>query len=308
MDHKKKSLRETINIITKKHLKKFKTFIFGQNLLGVGQVDNTLPKNLKEKDGIIDLPMADVAGGGIVTGAALASRSRPFYIIRYQGYNWFNMIFIINYACKSKAIWKIPCPIWIRGIASEGNIGPVAGSAHISQFYKMPGIKIFSPINSEEYLFTYKKFLKDNDVYYISEHRKTYSNIKTSKNIYYKNPQITLVLNSITRNLSKDIQNYFKNNKKIKIGVINIFKLKPFVLSKKEKEMLKNTQKKIIICDNDYTDGLPSILASKINIITNCKIEMMGLPNKTAGHHTKKDVLPPNSLDVIKKIKKILSA
>ena len=79
-------------------------------------------------------------------------------------------------------------------------------------------------------------------------------------------------------------------------------------MSKKEKEMLKNTQKRIINCDNDYTDGLPSILASKINIITNCKIEMMGLPNKTAGHHTKKDVLPPNSLDVIKKIKKILSA
>ena len=70
MDHKIKSLRETINNITKKHLKKFKTFIFGQNLLGVGQVDNTLPKNLKEKDGIIDLPMADVAGGGIVTNQA----------------------------------------------------------------------------------------------------------------------------------------------------------------------------------------------------------------------------------------------
>ena len=58
------------------------------------------------------------------------------------------------YACKSKAIWKIPCPIWIRGIASEGNIGPVAGSAHISQFYKMPGIKIFSPINSATKEFT----------------------------------------------------------------------------------------------------------------------------------------------------------
>ena len=106
--------------------------------------------------------------------------------------------------------------------------------------------------------------------------------------------------------MSKDILQYFKKHKKIEIGVINIFKLKPFILTKKEKEMLKNTQKKIIICDNDYADGLPSILASKINVISNCKIEIMGLPNKTAGHHTKKDVLPPNSSEIIKKIKKIL--
>lgn len=73
----------------------------------MGQVNGTLPGELKEKDGIIDLPMADVAGGGIVTGCALQGL-KPIYIIRYQGYNWFNMIFIINYAAKAKSIWKIP--------------------------------------------------------------------------------------------------------------------------------------------------------------------------------------------------------
>jgi len=111
------TLRQEISSITKKHLKKYKSFVFGQNLLGVGQVNGTLPKELKEKNGIIDLPMADVAGGGIVAGAAL-SMKRPMYIIRYQGYNWFNMTFIINYACKSFAIWKIPAPIFIRGVSN----------------------------------------------------------------------------------------------------------------------------------------------------------------------------------------------
>ena len=96
-----------------------------------------------------------VAGGGIVTGSALVGK-RPFYIIRYQGYNWFNCTFIINYACKSKEIWKIPCPIFIRGISSEGSIGPVAGSSHLSIFYKMPGIKIFSPMTNNEYKKVYK--------------------------------------------------------------------------------------------------------------------------------------------------------
>ena len=32
----------------------------------------------------------------------------------------------------------------------------------------------------------------------------------------------------------------------------------------------------------------------------------MGLPNKTAGHHSRNDVLPPNSSDIIKKIETII--
>ena len=92
----------------------------------------------------------------------------------------------------------------------------------------------------------------------------------------------------------------------MKLGIINLFKLKPLILSKKEKEMLKNTSKKIIICDNDYVDGLPSIISAKINKLTNCKIDLMGLRNKTAGHHSKNDVLPPNSSDIIKKIETII--
>ena len=90
-----KELRQTIKTITSHHLKKNKSQVFGQNLTGVGWVAGTLPK-LFEKDGVIELPMADVAGGGIVTGSALMGK-RPIYIIRYQGYNWFNCIFIVNY-------------------------------------------------------------------------------------------------------------------------------------------------------------------------------------------------------------------
>ena len=89
-----KELRVTIKEITRRHLKKYKSQVFGQNLTGVGWVAGTLPK-LFEKDGVIELPMADVAGGGIVTGSALMGK-RPIYIIRYQGYNWFNCIFRNN--------------------------------------------------------------------------------------------------------------------------------------------------------------------------------------------------------------------
>ena len=49
--------------------------------------NNTMSKTLLgvklyEEDGMVDLSMADVAGGGIVVGSALAGR-RPIYVIRY---------------------------------------------------------------------------------------------------------------------------------------------------------------------------------------------------------------------------------
>tara|TARA_B100000780_G_C21123993_1_gene455628 strand:- start:801 stop:1712 length:912 start_codon:yes stop_codon:yes gene_type:complete len=302
---KKISLKDVIQKITIKHLKRYKTFIYGQNLLGVGHVAGTLPKNLGEKDGIIDLPMADVAGGGIVAGTALMG-SRPFYIIRYQGYNWFNMIFIINYACKSKAIWKKPAPIFIRGIASEGSIGPVAGSTHISQFYKMPGIKIFSPITPNEYKIVYNNFCKDDEVYYISEHRQTYDNQNEFKNIFSKKAKVTILLNSITRHAEKDINEYFNKKKKL-VAILHIYRIKPFILTKKEIEQIKNTSKSILICDDDYVDGIPSLIASKImNLNSKVKIHLLGLPQKTAGHHSKTDVLPPSSSKIIKKINEII--
>ena len=255
-------LREIIKSLTLKHIKKFKSFVFGQNLTGVGWVDNTLPK-IYEKDGVVELPMADVAGGGIVTGSGLQGK-RPIYIIRYQGYNWFNCIFIVNYACKSKAIWKRPCPIFVRGISLEGSIGPVAGSSQVSLFYKMPGIKIFSPMTSIEYKKTYQKFLKEDDVYYISEHRKSYSFKSKLNNNYIKNPDLILMPISVTRFEMEKVKNYFKKSK-IKIGSVHICQLKPFKLSKKDYDYLATSKNGILMTDNDFKDGLMSIISSKIN-------------------------------------------
>ena len=298
-----KQLRQVIQEITKKHLKKYKSQVFGQNLTGVGWVDNTLPK-LYEKDGVIELPMADVAGGGIVTGSGLMGR-RPIYIIRYQGYNWFNCIFIVNYACKAYEIWKRPCPIFIRGIALEGSIGPVAGSSHISIFYKMPGIKIFSPMTAKEYKLVYKNFIKNKDVYYISEHRKSYNFVGTLKNFLPKKPDIVIISISVTRFEAEKVKNYFKNTN-IKVGLVHIYKIKPFNLSNKIYKYLQSSKHGIILTDNDYEDGLLRIISSKIKDNINCKIKLLGLKNKSAGHHKNVDNLPPDFYKMKKKIYKII--
>jgi pyruvate/2-oxoglutarate/acetoin dehydrogenase E1 component len=292
-----KELRKTIKEITYRHLKK-NSQVFGQNLTGVGWVDDTLPK-LYAKDGVIELPMADVAGGGIVTGAALMGK-KPIYIIRYQGYNWFNCIFIVNYACKSNEIWKIPCPMIIRGIASEGSIGPVAGSAHLSVIYKMPGIKIFSPMTSKEYIGVYKKFTKSQDVFYISEHRKSYSNTKEFKNEIKGIKDLILMPISVTRFEAEKAKNVLEK-KGFRIGIIHIVNLKPFTLKKKWINAIKKSRAGVLMTDNDYNDGILRTLAHKIIEKTNKNVSVLGLDDRTAGHHKKVDNLPPDHFKIIKK-------
>ena len=298
-----KSLRETIKKITFKHLKRKNYQVFGQNLTDVGWVAGTLPK-LFEKDGVIELPMADIAGGGIVTGSALVGR-RPIYIIRYQGYNWFNCTFIVNYACKSKEIWKIPAPMFIRGISSEGSIGPVAGSSHISIFYKMPGIKIYSPMTSKEYEKVYKEFMLKDDVFYISEHRSSYSNQKEFKNIVKKGFDLIIMSISVTRfSAVKAVKDLLKLD--YKIGIIHLVNLKPFGLEKKWIEAIKTSKHGVLMTDNDYKDGILRILAHKVNEKTNKNVHVMGLNDKTAGHHSSVDNLPPDSVAIKRKILEII--
>ena len=297
-----KTLRQTIKEITYKHLKKNKGQVFGQNLTGVGWVAGTLPQ-LYEKDGVIELPMADVAGGGIVTGSALTGK-RPIYIIRYQGYNWFNCIFIINYACKSKELWKIPAPIFIRGISSECSIGPVSGSSHISMFYKMPGIKIFSPMTSKEYEKVYKEFMKGSDVFYVSEHRKSYEYSIEFKNIINKKLDIILMPISITRFAAqKAVLQLTKLG--LKVGIIHLINLKPFELKKNWINAIKTSKYGVLMTDNDYNDGILRTIAHKINEKTDKKIHVMGLEHRSAGHHNKVDNIPPDTSKIIKKVLKI---
>ena len=79
-----KTVREIIKETSRDHIKKNNSLIFGQCLSAVGWVGGTVPE-LTEKEGLIELSMADVANGGIVAGAGLSNR-RPIYVIRYQGF------------------------------------------------------------------------------------------------------------------------------------------------------------------------------------------------------------------------------
>ncbi len=300
-----KTLRETIKNTIKYHLKKKNGLVFGQCLTAVGWVGGTLPQ-LTEKDGLIDLSMADVANGGIVAGAGLSKR-RPIYVIRYQGFNWFNAPIILNYSCKSKEIWGVPCPIFIRGIAMEGSIGPVAGSSHNSIYYKMPGIKIISPMTPKEYSYSYKQFMKNDDVMYVSEHRGSYDNKLELKDILPKDCDIVIFAISITRFEAIKVRNILKK-KGIKVAIANILWIKPFKIKPEWITVLNNSRYGGMVLDNDYTQGIAESLAFRIleKAKKNVKIKVLGLKNKSAGFSSKTDNLPPNSFEIIRKINKII--
>jgi pyruvate dehydrogenase E1 component beta subunit len=296
------TLRDTIKETVRHHLTKQNGIAMGQCLTAVGWVGGTLPE-LYEDDGMVELSMADVAGGGIAVGAALAGR-RTMYVIRYQGFNWYNAPMITNYAAKSKEIWGVSCPMFVRSIAMEGAIGPVAGSSHHSLYYRMPGLKIFSPMTPGEYKYVYDKFMSEDEVYYVSEHRGAYNNTEEMENLHHVKPVITLFPISITRFAAVEAANELLKEG-ICVDVCHILQVKPFEPSSMDIQSLKNASKGIVL-DDDYVDGIAKSLAFDLNKKTGADVHVMGLENKTAGFYSQVDNLPPNKDAIIKKIKSLL--
>jgi pyruvate/2-oxoglutarate/acetoin dehydrogenase E1 component len=291
-----KTVRETIKSVVNHHLTERDGLAFGQCLTAVGWVGGTLPE-LYEEDGMVELSMADVAGGGIVVGAGLMGR-RPMYIIRYQGFNWYNSPMVANYACKSKELWKNPCPVFVRSIAMEGSIGPVAGSSHHSLYHRMPGIKIVSPMTPKEYISIYNHFMEHDDVMYVSEHRGSYGNTEELEDIIYEDSDMVLFPISITRFEAMKAHDILKE-KGHNISVVHQLWLKPFVFEESWAETLKNSKHGGIVLDDDYEDGISKSLAHKMMLSTGKEVYTLGLEDRTAGFHSKVDNLPPSAEKIV---------
>ena len=301
----KLSLRDTIKQTIKNYLLYDNGLVMGQCLTAVGWVGGTLPE-FHEKDGMVDISMADVAGGGFAVGAALAGR-KPIYVIRYQGFNWYNSVSIINYAAKSKELWDVPCSMFVRSIAMEGGIGPVAGSSHHSLYYRMPGIRIISPMTPNEYIKAFKQFLNSDDVFYISEHRKSYDMKEEMEDIFNNNPDITIFALSITRFEAMNVPALAKENLGVNINIVNIVDIKPLSLKQEALDSLKSSKFGGIVLDDDYVDGIAKNIALDLNHLTGKKVNVLGLDDKSAGFYPEVDNLPPSKFKILNLVKKIIS-
>lgn len=159
-------------------------------------------------------------------------------------------------------------------------------------------------MTSKEYQLVYEKFIKSNDVFYVSEHRESYSNKLEFKDKIQGKLDLILMPISVTRFEAEKAKNILEL-KGYKIGIIHLVNLKPFELSKKSIQAIKKSKYGILMTDNDYVDGILRILAHKVIEKTNQKVSVLGLKDKTAGHHKKVDNLPPNKDEIINQVLKI---
>ena len=292
-----KNVRETIKSLTLAHLEKGGR-CFGQCLTAVGWVGGTLPE-LYEEDGIVEFSMADVAGGAIATGIALAGE-RPIYVVRYQGFQWYNAPSIVNYAAKSKEIWGIPCPIFVRSIAMEGGIGPVAGASHHSIFDRMPGMKIAAPMTPKEYEHVYSEFMKDDTPYYISEHRKSYDNTNEMQDEILHDADFVLFPISVTRFAALDAKKRLQELG-YKISIVHQLWIKPLLAKDKSVEALLTSKFGGLVIDDDYEQGVVTSVAHQLIMSSGKIVGALGLEHRTAGFHPSVDVLPPNAEQIVQK-------
>lgn len=282
------ALREAIREMTAKHLDAGH-LVMGQCLTAVGWVAGTVPS----RNDVTELPMSDVAQSGFVVGAALMGR-HPIYIVRYQGFQWFNASFIVNYAAKSKAIWKRPCPLLVRSIAMEGGIGPVNGSSQHSLFHRMPGVTVYSPMTPGEWKGAYDDFIRGDDPVYLSEHRKAYDNEGELPTISMTVPDVVLFPISVTRFAALDAASVL-NASGVKVAVHHIFRLKPFQPSEGALDDLWRSRFGGIILDDDFPSGVASAIAQDLHVRTGAQVRTMGLEDRTAGFSVQTDNLPPDA-------------
>ncbi len=299
------TVRETIKEITRKHLTEENGLCFGQCLTAVGWVGGTLPE-MYEDEGMVEVTTADVANGGFVVGAGLQG-IRPIYVVRYQGFQWYNSPMIVNYASKSKEIWNRPCPIFIRSIAMEGGMGPVAGSSHHSLYQRMPGTKIISPMTPNEYQYAYDKFMSEDEVYHVSEHRKSYDNTEEFEDIMYEESDVVLFPISITRFDAEEARKDLELSG-LKVSIIHQLWIKPFIFKEEWKRCLSNSKYGGIVLDDDYEQGVASSIAHRMMINTDKKVHTLGLEHRTAGFHKDVDNLPPSSKKIFNKVSEIINA
>lgn len=297
-----KTVRDTIKGIIKNHLESGSGKCYGQCLTAVGWVGGTLPE-MYEEDGMVELSMADVAGGAIVTGSALAG-DRSIYVVRYQGFQWYNIVSIVNYAAKSKEIWGRSCPVFVRSIAMEGGIGPVAGSSHHSLVNRMPGIKVISPMTPNEYIQCYNSYMNDDVPYYVSEHRKSYDNTEEFEDIILPEADFTIFPISVTRFEMKRLFELAKSEN-IFLNIVHILWIKPLSIKKEWKDALNNSKFGGLVTDDDYVEGVASNIANELNLCTKKSVWTLGLDSKTAGFHPSVDNLPPTAEKIFEKLKQI---
>lgn len=296
-----RTLAQTISDCTRKHLLENNGLLFSQCTTAVGWIGGTVPE-LTEDQGIVELPTSDSSNGGVACGAALAGR-RPIYIVRYQGFMWYNAVSLINYAAKSKEIWGVPCPVFIRSIGMESNgIGPVASSCQHGMFMRMPGIPICAPMTPVEWESCWNWYLNHDDPVYVSEHRRGFVLSDELPNIINEEADITIIAISAARLNSVQAVEQLKSQGII-CNLIHCVWLKPFEMTEEMIKSVSETDFTIVIDSDFQICGASEHIAYTLMHKTNRIVHSYGLSDKTCGVAPFCENCTPSVDEIINKVK-----
>jgi len=295
---------ETIREITRKHLTENNGVALGQCLSAVGWVGGTVPE-LKGHPNLVELSMDDTCSSGLAVGYALAGR-RPIFICRYQGFMHFNQAFFTNYAAKAKEMWRYKVPVFIRAIAMEGGIGPVAGSSHHGMITRMPGISVCAPMTPGEYRQVWDWFMEHDSPLYVSEHRRSFPIDHEMPDRIHNRPAITLFAISATRINAIEAANKLEEEG-IKCNIINLLWLKTFSPTPMMLLALNNSKHGGLVLDTDFENGYSKCIAYELTHATDKKVRVLGLEERTAGFAPHLDNLPPSPEKIVNFVKNIIN-
>jgi acetoin:2,6-dichlorophenolindophenol oxidoreductase subunit beta len=296
-----KTTAETISEITRKHLTENNGLLLGQCVSAVGWIGGTVP----DCEGIAEIPMTDVAGPAFAVGCGLMGR-RPIFVVRYQGFMWYNSSSLINYAAKSKQVWNRPCPIFIRSIGMEGNgIGHTASSCIHSIFMHSPGMPVAAPMSPKEYQSVWDHFIRHNDPIYVSEHRRSFTSSLEMENIVQDQADITIIAISGSRFNAMEAEKTLREQN-IKCDLFHLLWLKPFQPTEEMLHSLKKTKVGLVI-DSDYEiSGASRSLAYELMHQAGVPIHALGLEDRVCGVAPDLENITPSSAKIASTVKQCI--
>lgn len=299
-----RTVAETIQEITRRHLKENNGLLFGQCVTAVGWIGGTVPQ-LTEKEGIVELSMADVSGAGIAVGAALVGR-RPIYVIRYQGFMWYNAAPLLNYAAKSKDMWGVPCPLFVRSLAMEGGIGPVASAAHHGMVMRMPGMPVIAPMTPGEWIEAWNWFKAHDDPIYVSEHRRSLSINHEMDPVIHPRADITLLAISAGRLNTIEAAKQLAGEGII-CDLIHLVWLKPFRATELMIDSLKKTGLGLVIDSDFEIAGASRSIAYDLMHASSVPVHALGLEDRSAGFAPHLDNPTPSAKKIANRVSSLIS-
>ena len=274
-----RTLADTIREITREHLENGNGLLLGQTISAIGWVNNTVPPNCP---GIVELPMVDVAGSGIAVGAAIVGR-RPIFVIRYQDFLFLNSSPLVNYAAKSKDVFGVGVPIFIRAIADEGKgLGPVHSACLHSIFMHMPGMRVSAPMTPKEYEEVWEVFLANDEPIFVSEHRRSFMQKTEMPDTIIDNADLTIFAISAARFNTLETVEMLKQDG-IRCNIVHIMWLKPFTLSPRLLEPLQDSGRGLVVDSDFEIGGASQTIAYELMTATSLPVRALGAYDRSVG-------------------------